>query len=324
MGVGPNAIRQTSHGSEGILMRYLLLIALMLSPLAAKAQDGAAWWAVMEDEGGGDPYTPESEAGLSTWMCADDGYVYTDTAGTTGANQGESVRRWNARDANADYATGEQANRLPEYSSDSPVGNIVKVIASPFTGADIAFASTNIDGLTSSQTKVGVYAVWKDGDPLAGDAIHTVFFHSKGNSTALARIAIFSRLSGVYQVQYRVDDADAGTSISHGAIETNRWYISSMILDYSAQSVVSYLDGQDATTNTTISATSDADDSLLTRIFSRATNADRMPTNSALAEVVLVQGDQDRRKMEGYLAWARGLEGNLPIGHPYKNAPPTQ
>ena len=29
-----------------------------------------------------------------------------------------------------------------------------------------------------------------------------------------------------------------------------------------------------------------------------------------------------RQLMEGYLAWKWGLEGNLPIGHPYKNVPP--
>ena len=30
----------------------------------------------------------------------------------------------------------------------------------------------------------------------------------------------------------------------------------------------------------------------------------------------------DRQKIEGYLAWKWGIEGNLPIGHPYKDAPP--
>jgi len=29
-----------------------------------------------------------------------------------------------------------------------------------------------------------------------------------------------------------------------------------------------------------------------------------------------------RQQIEGYLAWKWGLQGNLPAGHPYKNAPP--
>lgn len=31
----------------------------------------------------------------------------------------------------------------------------------------------------------------------------------------------------------------------------------------------------------------------------------------------------DRQKLEGWCAWHCGLEGDLPIGHPYKSAPPT-
>jgi len=32
--------------------------------------------------------------------------------------------------------------------------------------------------------------------------------------------------------------------------------------------------------------------------------------------------DENRQRVEGYLAWKWGLESNLPIGHPYKSAPP--
>lgn len=31
----------------------------------------------------------------------------------------------------------------------------------------------------------------------------------------------------------------------------------------------------------------------------------------------------DREKVEGYLAWKWGITGSLPVGHPYKNNPPT-
>lgn len=35
---------------------------------------------------------------------------------------------------------------------------------------------------------------------------------------------------------------------------------------------------------------------------------------------VLTQAERER--MEGYLAWSTGLQGNLPVDHPYKNYPP--
>ena len=45
-----------------------------------------------------------------------------------------------------------------------------------------------------------------------------------------------------------------------------------------------------------------------------------------IGEVVALTGvlsDENRQKLEGYLAWKWGLEASLPAEHPYKNAPPT-
>lgn len=46
----------------------------------------------------------------------------------------------------------------------------------------------------------------------------------------------------------------------------------------------------------------------------------------AINEVLVVPttlSTTDRQKLEGYLAWKWGLQANLPVGHPYKNTPPT-
>ena len=48
--------------------------------------------------------------------------------------------------------------------------------------------------------------------------------------------------------------------------------------------------------------------------------------NVAISEVIMLAGtpsDEDRQKIEGYLAWKWGLEANLPSGHPYEDGPPT-
>lgn len=47
--------------------------------------------------------------------------------------------------------------------------------------------------------------------------------------------------------------------------------------------------------------------------------------NGRISEIVLIEGQisQDNRdKIEGYLAWKWGLQANLPSNHPYKNAAP--
>jgi len=45
-----------------------------------------------------------------------------------------------------------------------------------------------------------------------------------------------------------------------------------------------------------------------------------------IGEILLYQTahtTSDRQKLEGYLAWKWGLQGNLPAGHPYKSAAPV-
>lgn len=46
----------------------------------------------------------------------------------------------------------------------------------------------------------------------------------------------------------------------------------------------------------------------------------------AIGEMLVVPttlSTTDRQKLEGYLAWKWGLQADLPVGHPYKNTPPT-
>ena len=50
------------------------------------------------------------------------------------------------------------------------------------------------------------------------------------------------------------------------------------------------------------------------------------PFFGTIAEVVLTNNllsTTDRQLLEGYLAWKWGLEANLPVGHPFRNSPPT-
>lgn len=50
-----------------------------------------------------------------------------------------------------------------------------------------------------------------------------------------------------------------------------------------------------------------------------------MYANAKMYELVCYEGSDDtnRQLLEGYMAWEHGIEGNLPTGHPYKNARPT-
>lgn len=48
--------------------------------------------------------------------------------------------------------------------------------------------------------------------------------------------------------------------------------------------------------------------------------------NGEIAETLIADGavsSADRERIEGYLAWKWGLQANLPVSHPYKDAAPT-
>jgi hypothetical protein len=89
-----------------------------------------------------------------------------------------------------------------------------------------------------------------------------------------------------------------------------------------------FRDGTEITTNRTSAGALPTDiDNTGLNIFIGG-NADGSATQDftgLIAEVILVNSvlsDSDRQTIEGYLAWKWGLEANLPIGHPYKDAAP--
>ena len=70
--------------------------------------------------------------------------------------------------------------------------------------------------------------------------------------------------------------------------------------------------------------TSLSTDSLAYRIGASLTS-EYVPYSGSIGEIIICPEDHTqatRQKVEGYLAWKWGLEGNLPIGHPYKTAAP--
>jgi hypothetical protein len=58
----------------------------------------------------------------------------------------------------------------------------------------------------------------------------------------------------------------------------------------------------------------------------RPTSASNRSWNGAITEILFFESilpEVDRQRVEGYLAWEYGLEGDLDPAHPYKSAAPT-
>ena len=62
---------------------------------------------------------------------------------------------------------------------------------------------------------------------------------------------------------------------------------------------------------------------LFTSINLGASEGEASSIEGYIAEVVAFADNSKQEIVEGYLAWKWGLVANLPVGHPYKNQPPT-
>lgn len=122
---------------------------------------------------------------------------------------------------------------------------------------------------------------------------------------------------------------------SYGGVEgtssgLSDWSIASGVIDYAATSLRLRVNGDlIAQTDSfqTSGVTSDTASQFLSLgHYTNLSNVVETPMTGDIAEVLVVRGAVDattRQTVEGYLAWQWGLEGNLPVDHPYKNAAPT-
>ena len=84
--------------------------------------------------------------------------------------------------------------------------------------------------------------------------------------------------------------------------------------------------GAEATTTTTAMNATDLGSLQVGRSFNGSGSTQRF-LNGFIAEVIVFQEaitDERRQRYEGYLAWKYGLEANLPVSHPYKDAAPVK
>ena len=110
------------------------------------------------------------------------------------------------------------------------------------------------------------------------------------------------------------------------AVAAGAWVIANYSKSAGAISTTSkaYRNGLDVKTGTPSSSAPDIASDLL-----RVGQWSSLGTNrllGSMAELIVTSSDSsdnDRQLMEGYLGWKWGLAANLPIGHPYKNTPPT-
>lgn len=249
----------------------------------------------------GIPWTPEDNANLFVWYDAEDTATITLVSG--------DVSQWDDKSGNGYHATQTTSGDRPDYGINTLNG--VDLIT--FGRSGTVALDTPVTPYTNNDVSLYVVAQYRT----KGSWQSTVLFNRAGS-------------------QFVAFLLEAGAGTGKYNIYTQTFYEGNTALVNPSANLFSLV-GDNATSNMEYWLNGTADGSTgagnfgTTSVFSGGqgylgNDNYGSAAISDLAEVVLINGKDstdDRQKMEGYLAWKWGLEGNLPIGHPYKNAAPT-
>lgn len=246
------------------------------------------------------PYNLGSTLGL--WLDAEDSSTIT--------LNGSTVSQWSDKSGNDRHATQSTAANQPTY-----------VAAAFSTKPALLFDGTNDVLLHSGFQARTIYAV----------ARTSTTINNKSIAGAQKTSGIPGAFEGAYYLQggvpartarfqFQTDTANVG---SNGGVFTSgqQFVIGGVITDAGVLTV--YLDGT-AGTPASGSNWAGVGQAYLGAAWYNVYIADYWP--GEIAEVIICDtglSTDDRQKLEGYLAWKWLMQSALPVGHPYKNLPPT-
>lgn len=254
---------------------------------------------------GGAAWTPANIEGLSLWLDANDASTIT--------LNGSTVSQWDDKSGNGYNVSNANASTQPDYLTTGFNGKpTLQVTGGDFLDGGTTALGRNVGGITCAI--VGLHPA---GQTFASNA-NEVFISAAGNVGSTTRFATSpNATSGAtadrYAIAGRRLDSDGFASVSSTtdslANRGNPW-IRVAQRAYSDGVANHWTYGTQDMTNATFGTqtagnTSDTD-SLRLSIF---VGAGAMPNGSQLSEIVLTEStmtNDDRQKLEGYLAWKWG------------------
>ena len=262
----------------------------------------------------------ELGADLALWLDAEDAASVT--------LNGTTVSQWNDKSGNGYNVSNATAATQPDYLATGFNGKpTLQVVGGDFLERGTTALGRNVGGITCAI--VGLHPAGQTFVPNAAEVFISTSIVSGATRFAMSPNVSTSTINR-YALAGRRDDADSYASASSStdslANRGNPW-IRVAQRAYSDGVANHWTDGTQDMANATVGVqtagnTSDTD-SLRLSIFS---GANAMPTGTQLSEIVLTHStmtNDDRQKLEGYLAHKWGLTANLPVSHPYKTKPPT-
>lgn len=252
----------------------------------------------------GGPWSPSDNANLLAWYDAAD----TATVQTVGSN----VSQWDDKSGNGYNATQGTATDRPGWGANQLNGyDVLQFAAGGGGGLWLNLPSTPYTDNNVSMYVVGRRTTSKTYGVAVG-------FH-QGTSQYAVNILVNGDGQDYFGSYTNAWQPSSFTMIN------GDWYIMEMIGTYTTGTTWDinwYRTGNSAggvtgTPTYTVFGPSSA------RIGSDEYGSYMIGDIAEIAFVNAKDSTTDRQKMEGYMAWKWGLEGDLPAGHPYKSAPPT-
>jgi hypothetical protein len=252
-------------------------------------------------------WSPAVLPGIQAWFKADeiaaadrvDGLVvqWTDAAGTFHVT-----------------ATG---TKRPQWIANAQAGKAVV----RFDGVDDGLG-LGASGLLRDAEASVIFAVRRHAT--VPTAARTSVYVANGTATNAARLVLRTTAAGLPEIGTRRLDADATAITSASPAVATAFQVHGAIADFAGGKFAQWIDGVPSS-NVPVSTGRTSDTNSIGFALGRAVN-NTSYLSGDLAEVVVVRSmlaECDRQKLEGYLAHRWGIAASLPLGHPFRLAPPN-
>jgi hypothetical protein len=253
-------------------------------------------------------FSPTSISTCQTWLDSSDTTTFTFSGAST-------IITWADKSGN---------DRTASQYNDASGGSTYYELLNGYPGVQFRGSNTNNSPCMSNQVPVDTFST--------GIAVFAVYSSLDPTSTYCT---LATRTSGFLAAPYDMFNQTrilgGGAQMSFNSPVDIRTYVSTTLFEMSAGPTFTYNEWINASTiltNYSTGVDTYADNSVGLMYY--GSRDDKFTFfNGSLNEVLVYSLDTSaefpstsRQKVEGYLAWKWGIQGNLPPGHPYINGPP--
>lgn len=280
----------------------------------------------------GTPWTPEELGSLQAWLDASDANDFT--------LSGSQIISWADKSGNSIDATDAVDSSNAAITTRRPTRDTTNTLNSKavvsFDGTE--FMSLLAPDMLRNRTDALVAVVYRMGSLSTNTSLFVLISANASAANYRVLIGTSGENPSMFRAAGNGPDADTSSADCRGMAADTNWHVHVAHCRWTSGELVQVIDGDavdtksyqttNATSDTALNTTHDVWQTIGGRSRSNTNTLTMLPANSRVAEIVVAAKSSgtfttgERQKLEGYLAWKWGLEGNLPVGHPYENAAP--